>query len=519
MVVPTRLCRLKSLLGSLLAGWLLLAPLAAGSARAADQLEVQVDGLQLPLDLQVLEQWSRDPQASPAELGAWLELLGPGSREQLLRLLRAPLVTDRSLAQQLLRSWAGQRVLEELGVLVQTEQGNAGSLVSQTLSDLLARQPQVTTIELLRAVPSRQLIVNLDGGLQLAAQWQRQLQEQRLALRALRLQPLRQVSAVAPSQEPSAPPQRLILPVPHRSKPLPLQLWRGTASTWVLLTPGLGGSAAQLQWLAAGLQQRGWSVLLLDHPGSDEQAVRELLDGRRPPPGAETLPARLQDLQAVVQAVQQGSLPPLGERVVLMGHSLGGLTSLLAAGLRPEPGLARRCQRALAGIPLINLSRLLQCQLLEVPLPPPTPLAQPLAGVVSLNGFGSLLWADHGLRRLQAPVLLLGGSLDLITPPLSEQLQLFLPAAGRGSRLVVVEGGSHFSPVRIQQGDQALFQLGEEFVGVEPQRVQALTLLLTAEFLESPERGLPPQRRELGGVTAYVLNRRAAQAWWDSLRN
>jgi predicted dienelactone hydrolase len=229
--------------------------------------------------------------------------------------------------------------------------------------------------------------------------------------------------------------------VPHRQQPLQLQLWRASSESWVLLTPGLGGSAEQLEWLAAGLQQRGWSVLLLDHPGSDEQAVRELLEGRRPPPGAETLNERLRDLQAVVAAVQSGALPRLGERVVLMGHSLGGLSSLLAAGLRPEPGLARRCDRALDGIPLTNLSRLLQCQLLEVPLPPPQPLAQPVQAVVSLNGFGSLLWPHRGLRPLPAPVLLMGGSLDLITPPISEQLQLFLRDGKPQSRLVLLEGG------------------------------------------------------------------------------
>jgi pimeloyl-ACP methyl ester carboxylesterase len=241
--------------------------------------------------------------------------------------------------------------------------------------------------------------------------------------------------------------------------------------------------------------------------------MRELLEGRRPPPGAETLPDRVRDLQAVVAAVHSGRLPHLGERVVLMGHSLGGLTSLLAAGLRPEPGLARRCDRAIDGIPLANLSRLLQCQLLDVSLPPPTPLAQQLDAVVSFNGFGSLLWPHRGLRPLPVPVLLVGGSLDLITPPISEQLQLFLREGKGQSRLVLVEGGSHFSPVRIANGDQALFQLGEEFVGVEPQRVQALSLELSSDFLRRLPRGLPPQRRQLGGVSAYVLSPQLAERW------
>jgi hypothetical protein len=57
------------------------------------------------------------------------------------------------------------------------------------------------------------------------------------------------------------------------------------------------------------------------------------------------------------------------------------------------------------------------------------------------------------------------------------------------------------------------------FVGVEPQRVQALTLSLTADFLQTLPRGLAPQRRQLGGVTAYVLSRQQAVNWQSVLRN
>jgi predicted dienelactone hydrolase len=508
---------MRAVLRSLLAGLLWLTPV-----RAAEQLDVQLDGLKLPIDLVELEAWSRSPSSASGDLRAWLDLLDPLGRDQLRRILQAPLVQDRSFAQQFLASWAGQRVLVELDDLIRTDQGGAGPLLYQTLQELLRRQRQVTTIELLRAVPSQRLVLNLDGGLQLAEQWRRQILVQRDALVALQQLKLRRVSQVWPSQLAVASPlvpKAFALPVPHRPQPLQLQLWRASSDSWVLLTPGLGGSSEQLEWLASGLQQRGWSVLLLDHPGSDEQAVRELLEGRRPPPGAETLEGRLRDLQAVVAAVQSGPLPRLGERVVLMGHSLGGLTSLLAAGLRPEPGLARRCDRALDGIPLTNLSRLLQCQLLEVPLPPPKPLAQPVQAVVSLNGFGSLLWPYRGLRPLPAPVLLMGGSLDLITPPISEQLHLFLRDGKAQSRLVLLEGGSHFSPVRIDSSAQALFRLGEEFVGVEPQRVQALTLSLTADFLQTLPRGLAPQRRQLGGVTAYVLSRQQAESWQNVLKN
>jgi len=570
--------RLGPILASLLVGVVSLVP----PAHAAQELLVQLDGLNLPLDIDQLATWARNPAHPQGDLGVWFDLLEPGSRQDLLRLLRAPLVQDRSLGRQLIESWTGEQVLGAMGEVISgagvpavwqhraavgatrppgplpplpaaaaerdlaPELQAGGPLLVKTLRQLLEQQPTVTTIDLLLALPARRINLNLDALVAMASQWRQQLEAQRQALAVLRRLPLPErgpllaitdglaiangpsgLAGQAPAQGSNLAPSRsqvLSLPVAHRSSPLQLVLWPSQGSNrpsgWVLLMPGLGGSAAQLGWLGAALAERGWPVLVLEHPGSDEQAVRALLDGLQPPPGAETLLIRLQDVQAVVAAEQAGRLPPLGRSVVLMGHSFGGLTALLAAGLRPEADLAGRCRRALRQPPLTNLSRLLQCQLARVTLPAHQPLAEPVAGLVLFNGFGSLLWPNRGLAGLDAPVLLLGGSLDLVTPPLGEQLELFLPEANPRNRLALVDGASHFSPVRIRPGSPALFQLGENLVGLPPERVQGMELSLTSEFLlglKSP-MALPPQRRQLWGVKAYVLDRAAAARWRAALK-
>jgi predicted dienelactone hydrolase len=269
----------------------------------------------------------------------------------------------------------------------------------------------------------------------------------------------------------------------------------------VLLLPGLGGDIDQLSWLAEGLARRGWSVLALQHPGSDAAALREALQGQRPPPGGESLALRLADIDAVLQAQRLGRLPVSGDGLVLMGHSLGAVTALLAGGLLPEPGLEPRCRATLTRLPFTNPSRLLQCQL------PPSVRNRGLIGpgelraVVGFNPFGSLLWPRRGLSGLSVPLLLGGGSLDLVTPPLEEQLGLFPPDVNPRSRLVLVQGGSHFSPIHVAYGNSALFRLGDELVGVAPLVVQELLLQLTSEFLSglalpqqlSPHQPSPPK--------------------------
>jgi hypothetical protein len=85
------------------------------------------------------------------------------------------------------------------------------------------------------------------------------------------------------------------------------------------------------------------------------------------------------------------------------------------------------------------------------------------------------------------------------------------------SRLVVVEGGSHFSPVRVNDREEALLRLGADLVGARPEVVQDLLLRLTEAFLESveppPATGMPPQRLQVDGVNAHVMDGSAAAAW------
>ena len=118
--------------------------------------------------------------------------------------------------------------------------------------------------------------------------------------------------------------------------------------------------------------------------------------------------------------------------------------------------------------------------------------------VVGLNSFGGLIWPHRSRQALPIPLLIVGGTLDLITPPLDEQLLLLAGLAEHPySRVVVVEGASHFSPIRVEsqagsvQGDD-LFQLGEELVGVNPLTVQTVIVQEMIQFLEQLESNSPP---------------------------
>ena len=500
------------------------------SLRAAEQLEVQLDGMVIPVSIKDLVAWGRSGGVSNTELGIWLDLLDPSSREGVLRLLRAPLITNRSMARQMLDSWAGRRLLDEVADLVRVDDDTVGVTVLNTLETLLQQQAQVTSLDLLEALPAQRVRLDFDGLLNVAAHWRAQLKRQQALVARLDRIPLQSATASLSLQpQETRTPSIQALKVPHRPQPLQLQLWKPAdqqdkRQAWVVLMPGLGGTPDHFRWLGRLLSAKGWPVVVLEHPGSDSEAVGAWLQGRRRPPGAEVLPDRLKDLEAVLQAKAGNVLAVPGERVVLVGHSMGALTAVLATGVRPQPGLENRCRTALDDLPLSNLSRLLQCQLSSVSLPITRP-PSPMAGVVGLNSFGSLLWPRHRPVRLPVPALYTGGTLDLITPPINEQLELLLATAPQsGSAAVLVQGASHFSPIRVESKPQDskptvvvdgrsqqvqpsgknndLFQLGEELVGVQPLQVQGLLGDEIVQFLERVDRG--PHGRPIPATPALV---------------
>ncbi|MFU8886897.1 MAG: alpha/beta hydrolase, partial [Cyanobacteriota bacterium] len=235
------------------------------AARAADELVVQFDGLQLPIDLAELEAWTRQPHRSQGDQAAWLNLLDAQSRQGLSRLLRAPLLRDRSFGMELLNSWTGESLLGEVGALLQGDDGESTApLVLATLQQLFQRQQEVSSLDLLRALPQQRLVLRIDGLLALAADLRDQLRYQSEAMAVLRQQPLplrrSQSLQVTRRLQPSMPRHQL-LPVAHRPSPLPLELWPAqapqTRRPWLVLMPGLGGSSSQLSWLAGALAQRG----------------------------------------------------------------------------------------------------------------------------------------------------------------------------------------------------------------------------------------------------------------------
>jgi len=503
----------------------LLAPLSIyPKIEAAERFEIHFDGMSVPVSIKELIDWSNGEEETNSELASWLNLLGFKEREGLARFLNTPLVRDKSMARQILRSWSGRKLLDEVSDLILMDEDSSGEIVLDTLENLLNEKNEVTTFDLLNSLSAKAIHIDLDGWIEVANNWRSELQKQQKLISDLFLvnesAGKREESNISPFEIKETEYELISLIVPHRNEPLSLEVWnpsfrKENRRNWILLMPGLGGDRNHFHWLARSLSHNGWPVVVIDHPGSDSLALEALMKGRLPLPGAEVIPVRINDVDSVLQAKKDGRIEFQSEKVVLMGHSLGALTAFLASGAKINDQLGNRCQKVLDNLSLTNLSSLLQCQLIDIPLSDRKRLEN-LSAIVGMNSFGSFLWQENSDDQINVPLLLTGGTFDLVTPSTSEQLGLLLSLSSSPlSRVLLIEGASHFSPIRVegqmrQPEGKDLFNLGESIVGFHPLSVQSLLAFEIISFLDKLEdkKSIPSQTNlTKGDLKFHILDR------------
>ena len=71
---------------------------------------------------------------------------------------------------------------------------------------------------------------------------------------------------------------------------------------------------------------------------------------------------------------------------------------------------------------------------------------------------------------------------------MNEQFRVFSALNNPSNRFLIIEGASHFSPIRINKSNQDnnyVFKISETFIGSEPILVQNLSTKFIVEFLKN----------------------------------
>ena len=471
--------------------------LSTNESKSAEKINIQFEEMSIPLTLDQLSKLEASGNDSTKVID-WLKQNGLLKVFELSKFLKFPIFKDESLNRQVLRSWIGSKILSELSNTILVPNDKDGVEVFNTIENLLEIKNEVSTLDIISALPSEEITLDFDNLISIISSWKRELAMQQNLV--LKLNSLEKTSDYFSYK--SSIPNRDIIKVKkkiytsHRVEPLKVELWKDKKNAHekdlIIFMPGLGGDIKNFRWIGIELSKRGWPVLFIDHKGSNSKAILEVLKGSNTiPSSADFFLYRIKDLDAIIKAHNNGQLGLENNSYILMGHSLGALIAFLYEGNLPKENFQKRCNLALKDFAITNLSKLLQCQLNEIQLPEINKLKK-ANGIIGFNSFGSLIWPKDKDSGIEMPVLLIGGTYDLITPLTSEQFKLFFSTSSNPlNRFLIIEGASHFSPIRINNKysedleNNDIFRIKESFIGSNPKSVQGLSLNVVVDFLEN----------------------------------
>ena len=156
------------------------------------------------------------------------------------------------------------------------------------------------------------------------------------------------------------------------------------------------------------------------------------------------------------------------------------------------------------------MSKYLQCQLNEIPYSQEINFNKATA-LIGFNSFGSLLWPNEKSSGITIPTLLIGGTYDLITPLMNEQFRVFSALNNPLNRFLIVEGASHFSPIRIKNSykENDVFKISDSFIGSDPFLIQDLSSKIVVEFIKNVKNKKIPnviKKQRAMGLNFHLLD-------------
>jgi predicted dienelactone hydrolase len=273
-------------------------------------------------------------------------------------------------------------------------------------------------------------------------------------------------------------PTDLYLPQTTTPNPVPV----------IVISHGVAEDRTTYAYLARHLASYGFAVAVIEHVGGDANRFRNYFANMAPPPMATELLERPRDVSFVLNELQRRaqSEPTLRQldvqNVGLVGHSLGGYTVLALAGAEIDFDRVKRdCNPNRS----LNLSVLLQCRANELK-PQNYALKDPrIRAVFAISPLNSTIFGRRGMSQIRVPVFLMGGSDDIITPAIPEQIYPFTWLQTPDKYLAIVEKGTHFSTQSIDPSQQGAFPVSADLIGPDPAQARGYAQALGTAFFQT----------------------------------
>ena len=142
--------------------------------KAAERINIKFEDMTIPLtidQLSKLETYKNDS----TEVMDWFMKNGFSKVLELSKFLNFPVFKEDGLNRKLLNSWVGKKVLNEMSNTILVPNDKKGIEVFNTIENLLDIQKEVSTLDILKALPSREIILDIDNLIIIISSWKKEL--------------------------------------------------------------------------------------------------------------------------------------------------------------------------------------------------------------------------------------------------------------------------------------------------------------------------------------------------------
>ncbi len=421
------------------------------SAVSAEYLQIGLGLFSVSVPIDALETFAETGEP-PEEIDRYLTYLPPASRDRFQEVLGRSFQVSPLAVSQVTYSTIGQDFLSRLGRVVQTPSGlNGGQAVRAALILAAADPDGMSVLKVLQAYPTEGIHIDAGKLLTMQQELSSYFSYRDAALTAIRQQAQAEIAATdSQATWEGVPdltqrgnvqferrPLRLrnefseISDVPVRFFDVDLYVPKNPPVTpipFVVISHGLGSSRSEFSDMAAHLASYGFAVAVPEHPGSNIRYQQEFLanlsyDGVENfefvyrPWDIKTL---LNELSAEPTYAELFDLDNVG----VIGHSFGGYTALALAGAPLNLEYVNRQCESVEYV--LNLSTLLQCQAIALPLADYDLADERITAVMAYSPITSVLFGPDSLAQIEIPTMMITGTSDFVAPAIPEQIHPFV---------------------------------------------------------------------------------------------
>ena len=150
---------------------------SANKISAAEKINIKFEEMSIPFTIDQLSKLE-DSRNDSTEVIDWFKQNGLIKVFELSKFLKFPIFKEYSLNRKVLRSWVGRKILTELSNTILVPNDKDGVQIFNTIENLLEVKKEISTLDILKALPSEEISLDIDNLILIITSWKNELANQ-----------------------------------------------------------------------------------------------------------------------------------------------------------------------------------------------------------------------------------------------------------------------------------------------------------------------------------------------------